>query len=165
MLIVHRSSCCDVCLDPYSWQDESTLKEPYAIPCGHIFCKECLERTATSTCPLCRKRFSRDSIKKLHMDAPPANDDSEIVQKLILAWDDELEVVNVLEEVEQWLQRTESSALLQLKKVQADFQKFKRRKADDRFRIKRLESSLMHLQRSNEYDRGREADTIEGLET
>ncbi|KAJ3759385.1 hypothetical protein FB446DRAFT_633045 [Lentinula raphanica] len=104
MLIVHRSSCCDVCLDPYSWQDDSTLKEPYAIPCGHIFCKECLERTATATCPLCRKRFSRDAIKRLHMDAPPAEDeDSEIVHKLISAWDDEVEVTNVLEEVEEWL--------------------------------------------------------------
>ncbi|KAJ4474277.1 hypothetical protein J3R30DRAFT_653268 [Lentinula aciculospora] len=99
MLIVHPSSCCDVCLDPYSWQEETTLKEPYAI--------QCLERTATATCPLCRKRFNRDSIKKLHMDAPPGDDDSAIIQKLILAWDDEVEVVDVLEEVELWLQRTE----------------------------------------------------------
>ncbi|GAW09064.1 hypothetical protein LENED_011193 [Lentinula edodes] len=172
MLIVHPSSCCDVCLDPYSWQEETTLKEPYAIPCGHIFCKECLERTATATCPLCRKRFNRDSIKKLHMDALPGSDDSLIVQKLIMAWDDEVEVVNTLEEVERWLQNQESPALTQLRKVQADFQKLKERKAEDRFRIKRLETSLMHLQRSNVHDRdmglAMEASfstTIEELET
>lgn len=66
----------------------------------------------------------------------------------------------------------QSPALRQLKKVQADFQKLKERKAEDRFRIKRLETSLMHLQRSNVHDRdmglAMEASfstTIEELET
>lgn len=41
------------------------------------------------------------------MDALPGSDDSLIVQKLIMAWDDEVEVVNTLEEVERWLQNQE----------------------------------------------------------
>ena len=37
MLVLHPSSRCDVCLDPYSW--ETPDQTPHAIPCGHIFCK------------------------------------------------------------------------------------------------------------------------------
>ncbi|KIK57311.1 hypothetical protein GYMLUDRAFT_754114 [Collybiopsis luxurians FD-317 M1] len=183
----HPTSTCDVCLDPYSW-DETSLKQPYAIPCGHIYCRACLESVQPECCPLCRQRYRRDSIKKLHMDPPPNDNENAIVQKLIMAWDDEVEVVNVLEEVDRWLDRTEvsfyiagpeliltifkSAALQQLKKTQAEFQKLKARKSDDKFRIRKLESSLTHLQRSTVNDRdlglAMEASyhtTIEGLET
>ncbi|KAE9399628.1 hypothetical protein BT96DRAFT_820341 [Gymnopus androsaceus JB14] len=100
MLIVHPSSQCDVCLDPYSWEEETTLRNPYAIPCGHIFCKLCLESVQSEQCPLCRKRFHKEHIKKLHMDPPPENDESMIIRKFVMAWDDEVEVVNALEEVD-----------------------------------------------------------------
>ncbi len=38
MLVVHPSSQCDVCLDPYTWT--LPAKTPHAIQCGHIFCYE-----------------------------------------------------------------------------------------------------------------------------
>ncbi|KAF5390993.1 hypothetical protein D9757_004046 [Collybiopsis confluens] len=152
-LIIHPSSTCDVCLDPYAWDDDSGSKEPFAIPCGHLYCLSCLESLQSECCPLCRKRFMRDSIKKLHMDPPPNSDENAMVQKLIMAWDDEVEVVGVLEEIERWLERTESLSLRQLKKMQSDYQRMKVRKSDDKWRIRKLESSINHLQRSNVYDR------------
>jgi len=36
-LIIHPSSCCDVCLEIFTYDEP---KPPHAIPCGHIFCKE-----------------------------------------------------------------------------------------------------------------------------
>ena len=38
MLVLHSSSRCDVCLSEYSWDNSSA--RPYAIHCGHIFCRE-----------------------------------------------------------------------------------------------------------------------------
>lgn len=83
MLIVHPSSTCDVCLDPFTWQTPSHT--PHAIPCGHVFCLRyllrnihedsllteyvsCLQSTTPSSCPLCRKPFFQERIKKLHVD-------------------------------------------------------------------------------------------------
>ncbi|KAF9269203.1 hypothetical protein L218DRAFT_425580 [Marasmius fiardii PR-910] len=51
------SSQCSICL--------SSLKEPVSIPCGHIYCAECLgehitsapQDGYTSTCPTCRTEF------------------------------------------------------------------------------------------------------------
>lgn len=36
-LIIHPSSCCDVCLEPLTYDEP---RPPFAIPCGHIFCRE-----------------------------------------------------------------------------------------------------------------------------
>ncbi|KAH9965287.1 hypothetical protein BC827DRAFT_1183650 [Russula dissimulans] len=67
MLQVHPDSTCDVCLDQYTFSN--TAKTPHAIACGHIFCFECLAHLNHPTsCPLCRKAFARDRIKKLHVD-------------------------------------------------------------------------------------------------
>jgi len=67
MLQVHPDSTCDVCLDPYNFSDNA--KTPHAIGCGHVFCFECLAHLNHPTsCPLCRKTFLRDRIKKLHVD-------------------------------------------------------------------------------------------------
>ncbi|KAF9067924.1 hypothetical protein BDP27DRAFT_1328002, partial [Rhodocollybia butyracea] len=151
MLIVHADSRCDVCLDPYEWQADTNVKAPYAIPCGHIFCKQCLESIQSEHCPLCRKRYAREGIKKLHMDPPPTDDEGTMIQKLILAWDDEVEAVSVLESIER--AASENPHLVQLQKIRADFQKLRTRKNDDKFRIRRLEASLGHLQRSNLFDR------------
>ncbi|KAG1816393.1 uncharacterized protein BJ212DRAFT_1271429 [Suillus subaureus] len=66
MLVVHPSSRCDICLDPYSTSDLAT--SPHAIAeCGHIFCFRCLYSLSTSTCPLCREVFDPDRVKKLHV--------------------------------------------------------------------------------------------------
>ena len=83
MLQVHPDSTCDVCLDPYNFSNNA--KTPHAIGCGHVFCLEwvakghspsnadtprrCLAHLNHPTsCPLCRKTFLRDRIKKLHID-------------------------------------------------------------------------------------------------
>ncbi|RDX54481.1 hypothetical protein OH76DRAFT_1310451, partial [Lentinus brumalis] len=66
MLVVHPSSQCDVCLDPYTWT--LPAKTPHAIQCGHIFCYDCLRSTHPSNCPMCRKAFNPERIKKLHVD-------------------------------------------------------------------------------------------------
>ncbi|KIJ97195.1 hypothetical protein K443DRAFT_78258, partial [Laccaria amethystina LaAM-08-1] len=82
MLILHPSSCCDVCLDSYSCD-----VSPHAIPCGHIFCKTCLVSIAPPKCPLCRKSFFLDGIVKLHIGRPTASQGSQefdLLQRLIV---------------------------------------------------------------------------------
>ncbi|KAA1472677.1 hypothetical protein DENSPDRAFT_839022 [Dentipellis sp. KUC8613] len=112
MLVVHADSRCDVCLDPYSW--ETTEKTPHAIACGHIFCYACLQNLAAAICPLCRKAFNRDRVKRLHVDPQPSNngeDDVEreaknLVERLALASGEhtpQTDVRDVLEEVRRWL--------------------------------------------------------------
>ncbi|KAF9044231.1 hypothetical protein BJ165DRAFT_1327778, partial [Panaeolus papilionaceus] len=66
MLVVHPSSRCDVCLVEYNW--ETSGNQPYAIACGHIFCRTCLFALTPPLCPLCRKPFLPPKIKKLHVD-------------------------------------------------------------------------------------------------
>lgn len=66
-----------------------------------------------STCPLCRKAFLPDRIKKLHIDRPPNysdNDDSmrvsELLQRVALVSGEnaaEEQVMSVISEVQQWL--------------------------------------------------------------
>ena len=66
-----------------------------------------------STCPLCRKAFLPDRIKKLHIDRPPNyadNDDStrvsELLQRIALVSGEnaaEEQVMGVISEVQQWL--------------------------------------------------------------
>lgn len=69
MLVVHPSSRCDVCLDGYLCS--SPDNSPTAIACGHIFCRACLAALVPPTCPLCRKPFAPDRVKRLHVDRPP----------------------------------------------------------------------------------------------
>ncbi|KAF8554265.1 hypothetical protein OG21DRAFT_1111499 [Imleria badia] len=64
MLIVDPNSTCDVCMENY--MDGAHM--PYAITCGHIFCRACLDSMQTQ-CPLCRDRFSRWDIRELRVDS------------------------------------------------------------------------------------------------
>ncbi|KAJ6619918.1 hypothetical protein B0H10DRAFT_1129810 [Mycena sp. CBHHK59/15] len=49
---------CSICYEPY--------KSPISLPCGHIFCRECIFRTVDSTkscsvqhfCPTCRSPYN-----------------------------------------------------------------------------------------------------------
>lgn len=129
MLIVHPSSTCDICLDSYNWT--TSTNAPHAIACGHIFCLRsvlwdpsepilnhrlrCLRLLHPSTCPLCRKAFKPDRIKKLHVDRPPtANVDEdrlqaeefELIQHVALFFGENTpdeDVNTVLGEAEDWL--------------------------------------------------------------
>ncbi|XP_064846140.1 tripartite motif-containing protein 16-like [Oncorhynchus masou masou] len=67
--------CCSVCLD--------VLKEPVTIPCGHSYCRSCIEGCwdqdvlkGVYSCPQCRQTFNpRPNLKKNNMLA-------EMVEKL-----------------------------------------------------------------------------------
>ncbi|KAJ7863744.1 hypothetical protein B0H14DRAFT_3862719 [Mycena olivaceomarginata] len=48
---------CSICLEPFT--------SPVSLPCGHIFCRDCIRRTVASSkpciiqnCPACRTRYS-----------------------------------------------------------------------------------------------------------
>ncbi|THU99968.1 hypothetical protein K435DRAFT_657938 [Dendrothele bispora CBS 962.96] len=110
MLVVHAASCCDVCLEQYVWEgnqeQESTIRTPYVIACGHVFCKTCLESTDPALCPLCRRRYRLDHIKKLHVEPPDVTDEdmeNGFLQNIVLAWDDETGIGEVIMQVDEWL--------------------------------------------------------------
>jgi hypothetical protein len=44
-----------------------------SLSCGHIFCKTCLGALSPSSCPLCRKPFGLDKVKRLIVDRPPSD--------------------------------------------------------------------------------------------
>ncbi|KAJ7431842.1 hypothetical protein B0H11DRAFT_1720824 [Mycena galericulata] len=101
-LVLHSSSTCDVCLDAYSWetQDDS----PHAIPCGHIFCRACLFSVDPPNCPLCRKAFIRERVKKLHVDRPEPDPAAQFLHRVALAFyaDDE-DKTRLSSELTTWL--------------------------------------------------------------
>ncbi|KAG1775713.1 hypothetical protein EV702DRAFT_428635 [Suillus placidus] len=123
MLVVHPSSRCDVCLGPYSISSDLATS-PHTIECGHIFCLRCLHSLNTSTCPLCRQIFDPDCVKKLHVGNPPASerDNTErgnseqgivydhagfLLHRMSLVSGEgvsEVDVVEVVSEVQEWLQ-------------------------------------------------------------
>ncbi|KAG1869140.1 hypothetical protein C8R48DRAFT_597834 [Suillus tomentosus] len=64
MLVLNKSSTCDVCMEGYMTGRNS----PHSIPCGHVFCQKCLGHLLRHTCPLCRTRFSPQDVRRLHID-------------------------------------------------------------------------------------------------
>jgi len=116
MLVVHPSSCCDICLDPYSTSSDLATS-PHAIECGHIFCLGCLYSFDTSRCPLCREPFDLNCVKKLHVEIPPERENAEqgvvhdhanfLLHRMSLVSGEgvpEGDVVEVVSEVQEWLQ-------------------------------------------------------------
>ncbi|XP_029605148.1 tripartite motif-containing protein 16-like [Salmo trutta] len=75
VLLDQDQLCCSVCLD--------LLKEPVAIPCGHSYCRSCIEDCwdqdvlkGVYSCPQCRETFTpRPNLRKNNMLA-------EVVEKL-----------------------------------------------------------------------------------
>ncbi|KAI0685363.1 hypothetical protein BC835DRAFT_1290334 [Cytidiella melzeri] len=129
MLIVHPSSTCDVCLDPYTWA--TAANTPHAIACGHVFCLQCLMSTHPSLCPLCRKAFAPERIKKLHIDRYTADGSAEpdetiqvngFLQRIALVSGvntPEEDVADVVSEVSRWLSvRNQNQGLVSTRLVQ-----------------------------------------------
>jgi hypothetical protein len=52
-----ESLCCPIC-------DETFRSATLLVPCGHTFCRECLDKMKKvapgSGCPLCRRRFAQE---------------------------------------------------------------------------------------------------------
>ncbi|XP_041714165.1 tripartite motif-containing protein 16-like [Coregonus clupeaformis] len=75
VLLDQDQLCCSVCLD--------LLKEPVTIPCGHSYCRSCIEDCwdqdvlkGVCSCPQCRETFTpRPNLRKNNMLA-------EVVEKL-----------------------------------------------------------------------------------
>jgi hypothetical protein len=100
----------------------------YSRPaCGHqysclsshirLFNPRCLRSLLPSACPLCRKPFQSDRVKKLHLANPPELDNAEqeaidahaslLLQRIALVSGEdapEADVVEVVTEVQEWLQ-------------------------------------------------------------
>lgn len=64
MLVLSKSSTCDVCMEGYIAGGNS----PHSISCGHVFCQKCLDHLLRHICPLCRTRFSPQEVRRLHID-------------------------------------------------------------------------------------------------
>ncbi|EJF63667.1 hypothetical protein DICSQDRAFT_55259 [Dichomitus squalens LYAD-421 SS1] len=113
MLVVHPSSQCDVCLDAYTWS--TPAKSPHAIQCGHIFCYDCLRTVNPSNCPMCRKAFNPERIKKLHVDKAPGEgsvptgpmaEENELLRRVGMLFDQDADPVDIdaiVEEATEWL--------------------------------------------------------------
>ncbi|KAG9311410.1 hypothetical protein JVU11DRAFT_8522 [Chiua virens] len=107
MLVIHPASLCDVCLDPYIISSEPA-NSPHAIAC--------LRNLFPSACPLCRKSFQPDRVKKLHVAGPPELDSvveqsikaeaAQLLQRVSLVSGEDVpdvEIIEVVTEVEEWL--------------------------------------------------------------
>lgn len=65
MLVISKSSRCDVCLEYYG-SDSNT--HPCVIPCGHTFCRRCISNLSSVTCPLCRQHYDPRTPRRLVVD-------------------------------------------------------------------------------------------------
>ncbi|KAK2467637.1 hypothetical protein APHAL10511_000492 [Amanita phalloides] len=148
MLVLHPSSRCDVCLEPYA--QDSFARSPHSVPCGHVFCRTCLLAIIPPNCPLCRKPYLPDRVKKLVVDKLEDVDEqlqgdsrreNELLRRLMVCWDESDERLGDLtREVDLWLEgRTESHpALKKARTALAEYQRLKTRRERDRVTIKAL---------------------------
>ncbi|KAN0080347.1 hypothetical protein V8E55_009913 [Tylopilus felleus] len=68
MLIVGPNSACNICEENYM----EVAGVPHTLPCGHIFCKRCLDQIQPQ-CPICRRQFFPQDILQLHVDSDPTS--------------------------------------------------------------------------------------------
>ncbi|KIJ97199.1 hypothetical protein K443DRAFT_256451 [Laccaria amethystina LaAM-08-1] len=95
MLVLHSSSVCDICTDAYVSDDPD--KVPHAVPCGHIFCKNCIGAFRSPNCPICRSRLIPDRVVKLHVDRIAESDKPDQSQQL----DNERLILEVIHDQQQ----------------------------------------------------------------
>ncbi|TFK36277.1 hypothetical protein BDQ12DRAFT_654772, partial [Crucibulum laeve] len=161
MLVVHPSSCCDICLDPYSWETPECT--PHAIPCGHIFCRRCLSHVDPPTCPLCRKAYTSERFKKLHVDRPDeVVDPTEVtlLQKFVLKWDGpEDELAEVTSEVNSWLSDTaDDTPLKKARDVLSRYQRIRTKLEQERRKFQQQERTSRALEEQLELAKAREVE-------
>ncbi|KAJ6519639.1 hypothetical protein C8R45DRAFT_28983 [Mycena sanguinolenta] len=146
-LVLHESSSCDVCLDGYSWQTPDNA--PHAIPCGHIFCRSCLLSVEPPNCPLCRKAFYHDRVKKLHVEPPESDAGRDLLHRLALAFDaDTDDQTRISEDLNTWLEGRHEDDHLPLRKAWAAFKiynKMSERRQQDKRIIRRFERQILEL--------------------
>ena len=53
---IDRSKECVVCFEE---------KNPLVLPCGHTVCFSCIQLLKKSFCPMCRKAFKKDDLRRL----------------------------------------------------------------------------------------------------
>ncbi|KAJ7706376.1 hypothetical protein B0H17DRAFT_1326041 [Mycena rosella] len=165
-LVLHSSSCCDVCLESYSWNPlVDDALHPHAIPCGHIFCRTCLVTVEPTNCPLCRKAFNRERIKKLHIDRPEIDPEADLLHRVAFAYEAEDDTkLQLSTDIEAWLTGRPDDDHLALRKSWAAFQahtKLAEKRAIDKRKIKRCEHILNQRIQENEEDR----DTFKAIES
>ncbi|KAK7692033.1 hypothetical protein QCA50_005438 [Cerrena zonata] len=180
-LILHHSSTCDVCQDPFTWDEQE--KSPHAIPCGHVFCRGCLLLMYPNNCPLCRKPYLCERIKKLHVDRYETADDGsapafKLLQRIAMASAESATIEDMnsaANEAQEWLssQHTENSSgsplslshqmavryavegLHRVRIVQGESQKATKRLKEDISRLERENSELqqdkLHLQNMEKF--------------
>ncbi|KAJ7655008.1 hypothetical protein DFH06DRAFT_1201333 [Mycena polygramma] len=154
-LVLHESSSCDVCLDGYSFL--SLDEAPHAIPCGHIFCRACLLSVEPTNCPLCRKAFNRERIKKLHVDRPEADPERDLLGRLALAFDAaEADQARISEELTAWLEGRPEDDHVALRKAWAALKAFHHlteRRRHDKATIKHYERQIRQLNEEGDLNR------------
>ncbi|KAJ7225705.1 hypothetical protein GGX14DRAFT_640470, partial [Mycena pura] len=154
-LVLHESSSCDVCLEGYTWLTPENT--PHAIPCGHVFCKSCLESVEPANCPLCRRPYLRDRIKKLHVDRPDADEERDWLQRVVLAFDAETEERDHLTtDLEEWFRERSEDDHSTLRKAWAAFNAYNKlnsKRRQDKQIIK--QHQLLLRQQSEESDYAR----------
>ncbi|KAG6884757.1 hypothetical protein C0993_008496 [Termitomyces sp. T159_Od127] len=149
-LIIHPSSCCDICLETLTYND----KPPFAIPCGHIFCRSCLFGLNPSLCPLCRKPFLPERSKKLitgdlEIAEVAGIEDKraiELLAKLVNSLDTERYDSATLE-VDVWLSAGNTHVLLQkAHEVFKEFLLLKSERSASQRSIRRLQREMRRLE-------------------
>ncbi|KAG5721679.1 hypothetical protein E4T56_gene10499 [Termitomyces sp. T112] len=110
-LVLDPSSSCDICFE--SFTGHSDTRPPFAISCGHIFCRDCLCGMYPSACPMCRESFIPNSAVKLIIEGEASESGCteqaaiDLLKKLIISWSlelSELDEIALVMEVEQWLE-------------------------------------------------------------
>ncbi|KAF5390912.1 hypothetical protein D9757_004036 [Collybiopsis confluens] len=150
MLVVEPSSSCDVCLEPYDWDD--VQKTPHIIDCGHVFCAQCLEQVIPTRCPICRKLFYSSEVRKLYVECSSTStlkeehkEEVDLLYELIMVYNgSDEEMVTLQKRVDEWLGNSghEESPLQKTRTVLELFQQGKSKRAHDRKKIKHLEREI-----------------------
>ncbi|KIK57325.1 hypothetical protein GYMLUDRAFT_98670 [Collybiopsis luxurians FD-317 M1] len=157
MLVVEPSSSCDVCLEPYEWDD--IQRTPHIIDCGHVFCAQCLDRVSPTRCPVCRKLFLPSEVRKLYVECSTQvaqkeenKEEANLLNELIMVYDGtEEEILILRNRVDEWLGNQvleEESPLRKARDALELYQQLKLKRNHDRKKIKSLERDIRHSQES-----------------